>query len=183
MRSTPCTTKQAKTITNNRKHKKKHRPTRATHISAGCRAELFVQTAGYTHEQLKYLLKQKNIPVGRAKLIQLIKPSKKSRTSHTNKKTRRKTLRQHNPPRHISALRYKIQTHASHRAKEQKPVLTRISQENLPKARKKIQKNTVFHVKHSIFYLQISPKSIEYYIAKSKNYRKTVNNIGFTVAM
>ena len=45
---------------------------------------------------------------------------KNSRTNHTNKQTRRITLRQHSTRRHKSALCYKTQTHASHRAKKQK---------------------------------------------------------------
>ena len=69
---------------------------------------------------------------------------KNSRTNHTNKQTRRKTLRQHSTRRHKSALRYKIQTHAAHRVKKQKPVLIRISQENLPKAREKHRKILCF---------------------------------------
>lgn len=121
MRSTPYTTKQAKTIANDRKHKKKHRPTRATGINSACRAERFSQTAQYALERSECAPQEKKHTGWQLRpLIQPIKPSKNSRTSHTNKQTRRKKLRQHSTRRHKSALHYKILTHTSHRAKKQK---------------------------------------------------------------
>lgn len=109
---------------------------------------------------------------------------KNSRTNHTNKQTRRITLRQHSTRRHKSALCYKIQIHASHRAKKQKTSFNPNFTRKLTEGARKTQKNTVFHVKHSIFYLLIFHKHIGYHIAKSRNCRKkTVNNIGFAVAM
>lgn len=164
-----------KTSENDRKRsqtQKKHRPTRATRINSACRAEGFGQAAGYTLERSECAPQEKKHTGRQLQPIQPIKPSKNSRTSHTNKQTRRKTLRQHNPPRHKSTLCYKIQTHASHRAKKQKTGFNPNFTRKLAEGEQKTQKNTVFHVKHSIFYLQISPKSIEYYIAKSKNCRK-----------
>ena len=109
---------------------------------------------------------------------------KNSRTNHTNKQTRRITLRQHSTRRHKSAFCYKIQIHASHRAKKQKTSFNPNFTRKLTEGARKTQKNTVFHVKHSIFYLLIFHKHIGYHIAKSRNCRKkTVNNIGFAVAM
>ena len=172
MRSTPYTTKQAKTIANNRKHKKTPPDKGDTHQL--CLPRRGIRAGGRIHSRTVGMRSpRKGAHRPAAQPIQPIKPSKNSRTSHTNKQTRRKTLRQHSTHQHKSALCYKMQTHASHRAKKQKTVLIRISQENLSKARKKHRKNTVFHVKHSIFYLLIFHKHIGYHIAKSMNCRKT----------
>lgn len=69
---------------------------------------------------------------------------KNSKTNHTNKQTRRKTLRQHSTRRHKSALCYKIQTHASHRAKKQKTGFNPNFTRKLPKAREKHRKILCF---------------------------------------
>lgn len=94
VRSTSATTKQTKTSAN------KNIVRQPTLLSAGCRAELLGQAAGYTLEQLKQPLKQKNTPVGRAKPIQPTKPSENCRTSRGNKQTHRNMHHQERAYRH-----------------------------------------------------------------------------------
>ena len=114
VRSTSATTKQTKTSAN--KNIVRQTNTHQRRLSRGS-----VRPGGRIHPRTAEITSQtKNTPVGRAKPIQPTKPSENCRTNHTNKQTRRKTLRQHSTRRHKSALCYKIQTHASHRAKKQK---------------------------------------------------------------
>ena len=138
MRSTSGTTKQTKTSAN-----KNIVPQTNTHqrrLSRGA-----VRSDGrYALERLEYALQEKKYTGRQSRsMIQPIKPRKTAEqailiSKHTE------TLRQHSTRRHKSALRYKIQTHAAHRVKKQKPVLIRISQENLPKAREKHRKILCF---------------------------------------
>lgn len=67
----------------------------------------------------------------------------------------------------------KKQTHAAHRDKKQKTGFNPNFTRKLTEGARKTQKNTVFHVKHSIFYLLIFHKHIGYHIAKSRNCRKS----------
>ena len=141
MRSTPYTTKQAKQSQTQKKTPPDKVDTHQRRLSRrGIRAggRIHSRTVGMRSPR-----KRAHRPA--AQPTQPIKPSKNSKTNHTNKQTHRKTLRKHSTRRHKSALRYKIQTHASHTAKKQKkPVLIRISQENLAKARKKRRKILCF---------------------------------------
>lgn len=136
MRSTSATTKQSQT---------QKTPPDKGDTQQLCLPRRGVRPSGRISPRTAEITSQtKNTPVGRAKPIQPTKPSENCRTNHTNKQTHRKTLRQHSTRQHKSALCYKIQTHAAHRVKKQKPVLIRISQENLPKAREKHRKILCF---------------------------------------
>ena len=179
MRSTSGTTKQTKTSANkNIVRQSQHSSAPAVARSCSVRRQIRSRTAGIRSPR-------KEAPRPAAPVDDPTNQAEKnSRTNHTNKQTRRKTLRQHSTRRHKSALCYKIQTHASHRAKKQKTGFNPNFTRKLTEGAQKTQKNTVFHVKHSIFYLLIFHKHIGYHIAKSRNCRKkTVNNIGFTEAM
>ena len=94
------------------------------------------------------------------------------------------TLRQHSTRRHKSALRYKIQIHASHRAKKQKtsfnPNFTRKLTEGARKTQKKycVSRETL-----NILSINFSQTYRVSYCEKRELQKKTVNNIGFTAAM
>lgn len=135
VRSTSATTKQTNTDANkNIVRQSQHASAPAVARSCSVRRQIHSRTVGIRSPRKEAHRPAAPVddPTNQAE--------KNSRTNHTNKQTRRKTLRQHSTRRHKSALCYKIQTHASHRVKKQKPVLIRISQENLPKAREKHRK-------------------------------------------
>ena len=139
MRSTSGTTKQTKTSANkNIVRQSQHSSAPAVARSCSVRRQIRSRTVGIRSPRKEAHRPAAPVddPTNQAE--------KNSRTNYTNKQTRRKTLRQHSTRRHKSALCYKTQTHASHRAKKQKPVLIRISQENLPKERKKHRKILCF---------------------------------------
>ena len=96
--------------TNKNGCKQKHSTTKPTRISAGCRAELFSQTADTLSNGWNTLSKKKAHRPAAPVDDPTNQAEKNSRTNHTNKKTRRKTLRQHSTRQHKSALCYKIQT-------------------------------------------------------------------------
>lgn len=150
MRSTSGTTKQTKTSAN--KNIARQTNTHQRRLSRGA-----VRSDGrYALERLEYALQEKK-HTGRQprSMIQPIKP----------RKTAERTIliSKHAEKHFASTARVGTKAHCATKykhtpriePKSKKPVLIRISQENLPKARKKTQKNTVFHVKHSIFYLLI----------------------------
>ena len=67
--------------------------------------------------------------------------------------------------------------------KSKKPVLIRISQENLSKARKNTEKYCVSRETLNILSINFSQTHRVSYCEKQELQKKTVNNIGFTVAM
>lgn len=167
MRSTSGTTKQTKTSAN--KNIVRQTNTHQRRLSRGA-----VRSDGrYALERLEYALQEKK-HTGRQprSIIQPIKPRKTAEQTILISKRAEKHF--------ASTVRVGTKAHCATKykhtpriePKSKKLVLIRILQENLPKARKKTQKNTVFHVKHSIFYLLIFHKHIGYHIARSRNCRK-----------
>lgn len=167
VRSTSATTKQTKTDAN--KNIVRQTNTHQRRLSRGA-----VRSDGrYALERLEYTLQEKK-HTGRQprSMIQPIKPRKTAEqtiliSKHTEKhfaSTVRVGTKAH--------CATKKQTHASHRAKKQKTGFNPNFTRKLTEGARKTQKNTVFHVKHSILYLLIFHKHIGYHIAKSRNCKK-----------
>ena len=179
MRSTSATTKQTKTDANkNIVRQSQHASAPAVARSCSVRRQIRSRTVGIRSPKKKHTGRQPR------SMIQPIKPRKTAEQTilirkHAEKhfaSTVRVSTKAH------CATKYKL--HASHRAKKQKTGFNPNFTRKLTEGARKTQKNTVFHVKHPIFYLLVFHKHIAYHIAKSRNCRKkTVNNIGFTVAM
>lgn len=167
MRSTSGTTKQTKTSAN--KNIVRQTNTHQRRLSRGA-----VRSDGrYALERLEYTLQEKKHTSRQPRsMIQPIKP----------RKTAEQTIliSKHAEKHFASTVCVGTKTHCATKNKHTPRIETKSKKtgfnpnftRKLTEGARKTQKNTVFHVKHSIFYLLIFHKHIGYHVAKSRNCRK-----------